>query len=153
MKNIISERQQIYVNAMTQRFHKELQDLDDVERKCVDEVLKAISMGCCLKRPRVFAGKEITAFDFQQISRTIPYEFICVAVQALAAKAQKGDLYNRVWYILGIVVQTSCTNKPVTRVARNSYQRRVSDHNEKIYSPEELHSIVLDMGMFSDADL
>lgn len=52
----------------------------------------------------------------------------------------------------GISTVDEAKRMPVNTVVANN-KPRVTDHTEKVYTPEELHSIVTSIGTFSDADL
>lgn len=145
MKNILEERQTFYKDAMRKRLASDLAGLDNIELSHIEEIINAVALGCCLQKPRTF-GKEIkTSEDFREVARVAPFEMFCIPVQAMAREQKKGrKIKNRIWYILGIFATIGPC--PQTRA-------RKSDHIERVYSPEELKSMVRSMGAFSDSDL
>lgn len=146
MKNILEERQKLYRDMIEKRFATKIESLDDVEKLLIGEAINALTLGCCLQKPRIFAGKEVAAEDFRKIAKTTPYETLCVAVQALS-KAK--NVHNRLWYLMGVFVQICCYEP------RLSVQGKTKGHgySERTYTSEETRNVVTRVEDLSIEDL
>lgn len=134
MRNILDERREFYKNQMRERFANDLKNLDNIELNHIEEVINAIALGCCLQKPRTFGNEIMTSEDFREIARVAPFEMFCIPVQAMAREQKKGrTIKNRIWYIMGIFATIG--PQPQTRP-------RKSDHKERVYTQEELDSVL-----------
>lgn len=145
MKHILNERQEFWKTLIRERLMGELLELDNIEQCHIEEVINAIALGCCLQKPRTFGKEMMTSEDFRELARVATFETICIPAQALAREKEKGrEIRNRIWYIMGVFA--SIGPQPQSH-------KRQSDHKERIYSSDELKSIVRSIGTFSVADL
>lgn len=154
MKNILDIRKQVYAESLRTRFKTELASLDSIERKLVNEAIDALALACCFQKPRSFAGELFSAEKFRSISRNISFETLCVAVQALAAASRR--VKNRIWYILGVLVQAKGSDSMVPKRAcayKNLKQSDKFDFPQRTYTQEDFNSIVTNIDDLTDKDL
>lgn len=121
----------MYFNKLSQRFAEELQR-GEIENKILNEVFNACALGCSLQKPRKFGKDAFGGQDFREIADNAPFEIFAVAADALLCGK---DIKNRLWYVLGVLVQNR-QNRP------RRAQVNVRGYTERVYTSEELRGCI-----------
>lgn len=133
---------ELYFKKLSERFCNEL-NAGDIERELLIEVFNACALGCSLQKPRMFGKTLVSASDFRTIADAAPFESFAVAADALLSGK---NVHNRLWYVLGVLVQ----NRPIN--IRTS-KKRDNGFDERVYTPEQLSYAITQIDTLSESDL